>query len=81
MRLYRNVEVDGGDPVVPIRLELPPELADLAPTLEIIVRVGALLETDHLRQLAAQQGERSFGANDTDGHVVLVKHQDTAIQT
>jgi len=52
---HGDIEVDGGNPVVAIRLELPAELAHLAPALEIIIGVSAFLERDHLGKLAKQK--------------------------
>jgi hypothetical protein len=62
-------------------LELAPELTDLTPTGEIVVGVGALLQGNNLRQVAAEQRKGSLGPDDTDSHVVLVEHQDVAVQT
>ena len=69
---HGDVKVDGRDPVVPIRLEIPTELADLAPALEIIVGIPTLLERDHLGQIAEQQRKRPLGAHDANGHIMLV---------
>ena len=51
---YGDMEIHGRDPIVPIRLEIPTELADLAPALEIIVGIPTLLKRDHLGQIAEQ---------------------------
>jgi len=75
------MEIHGRDPIVPIRLESPPELADLAPALEIIIGIPALLERDDLGQIAEQQGKRPPGAHDADRHVMLVQYKDVTVQT
>lgn len=71
---HRDVKVHRGNPVVGVGLELVAGLADLDPALEIVVRVGVLLDGNHLGQIAAQKGKRPPNADNTDGHVVLVEH-------
>ena len=34
---HGDIEIHCRDPIVPVRLEIPPEMADLAPALEIII--------------------------------------------
>ena len=41
---HGDVKVNRRDPVMPIRLEITPELTDLAPALEIVVGIPALFE-------------------------------------
>jgi len=41
---HRNMEIHRRDPIVPVRLEIALELAHLAPALEIIIGISALLE-------------------------------------
>ncbi len=64
-----------------IRLEITPELAYLAPALEIVVGISALLERDDLGKLAKQQRKRPLGSYNTDSHIMLVKHKNIAVQT
>ncbi len=52
---YGYVEIHRGDPVVRIGLEIPPELADLAPTLEVVVRICSLFNRDDLGDLSAEK--------------------------
>jgi len=66
---------------VSIRLELTPELAYLAPALEIVVGISALLERDNLGKLAKEQRKGPPGPYNTDGHIMLVKDKNIAIQT
>jgi hypothetical protein len=66
---------------VSIRLESTPELAYLAPAMEIIVGISALLERDDLGKLAAQQRKRPPGSYYTDSHIMLVQHKDVTVQT
>ena len=64
-----------------VRLKLTPELAYLAPALEIIVGISALLERDNLGKLAKEQRKGSPGPYDADGHIMLVKDKNITIQT
>lgn len=64
-----------------VRLEMAPELADLAPALEIIVGVFALFERDDLSEVPEQQGKGTPGPHDANRHIVLVEHKDVAVQT
>ena len=41
---HGDVEMYGRDPIVSIRLEITPELAHLAPALEIVVGISTLFE-------------------------------------
>jgi hypothetical protein len=75
-----NVEMDGRDPVMFGRLEFLAVLADLAPGLEVVVTVSSLLAVNDLGQVAEQKGNRPASADDTQGHIVLVEHQDSRIQ-
>ena len=75
------MEIYGGDPIVSVRLEMTPELAYLAPALEIIVGISALLEGDNLGKLAKEQRKRPPGSYNTDGHIMLVKHKNIAVKT
>ncbi len=75
-----DVEIYGGNPVAAIRLEIAFEFADLAPALEIVVGVCALLERDDLGELAKQQRECSSGADYADGHIMFVQHEDITVQ-
>ncbi|GAH75472.1 unnamed protein product, partial [marine sediment metagenome] len=42
----------GGYPVVSIRLEITPELAYVAPALEVVVGISVILERDDLCKVA-----------------------------
>ena len=75
-----DVEIHGGNPVVAIRLEIALEFADLAPRVEIVVGVSALLEGDDLGKLAAEQGKGASGADNADRHIVLVQDKNAAIK-
>ena len=48
------MKIDRGDPIVPVRLEVTPELAYLAPAFEVVVVVFVLLQRDDLGKLAKQ---------------------------
>ena len=78
---HRDIKVHGGDPVVAIGLELPAELAYLAPALEIIVGISAFLKRNHLGKLAKQQRKRTPGPHDADGHIMLVEHKHITVQS
>jgi len=66
---------------VSIGLEITPELAYLTPALEIIIGISAFLERDDLGKLAKEQRKRPPGSYNTDGHIMLVKHKNIAVQT
>jgi len=75
-----DVEIYGRDPVAAVRLEVALEFAYIAPTLEIVVGVCALLERDDLGKLSKEQRERPFGADYADSHIVLVQDKNIAVQ-
>ncbi len=74
------MEIDRRYPIVSIRLELPSELAYLAPALEIIVGISVLLQRDDLGEVAKEQRERPSGPDYADGHIVLVQHKDVTVK-
>jgi len=76
-----NVEIDGGDPIVAVGLELPAELANLTPVRKIVVGIDALLERDNLGQLTAKQRKSAFGPHYSDCHVMLIENKHVAVQT
>ena len=76
-----DVEIHGGNPVAAIRLEIALEFADLAPGVEIVVGVYALLVGDDLGKLATEQGKGASCADNADSHIVLVQDKNAAIQT
>jgi len=41
---HGDMEIHGRYPIVPIRLEITPELANIAPALEIVVGISTLFE-------------------------------------
>ncbi|MHC4265747.1 MAG: hypothetical protein ACYSUK_07430 [Planctomycetota bacterium] len=67
-----DVEIDGGNPVVAIGIEVHLEFADLAPTLEVIVGIGALFVGNDLGQVAEEQRKCPFRPHDADCHIVLI---------
>jgi len=75
-----DVEIYGRDPVVAIRLEIAFEFADLAPGVEIVVGICALLEGDDLGKLAAEQRESAPCADNADSHIMLVQDKDITIE-
>jgi len=78
---HRNMEIDRRNPVVPIRLKLPTELTDLAPALEVVIRIAALFEGHDFGKLPAQQGECASCPHYADRHIVLVEHKHVAVQS
>jgi hypothetical protein len=66
---------------VPVRLESAPELADLAPVVEIVIGISALLERNNLGEIAEQQGKGTPDADYADRHVVPVEHKNVTVQT
>ena len=65
----------GADPFVGVRLELPLQLRDLRPRLEIVVDVAAFLDRDHFRDLLAKQRERAARVDDPHRRVEAVQNQ------
>jgi hypothetical protein len=64
---------------VSIRLETPLELSYLAPSLEIIIRVPAVVVGYDVRNTFSKEAKGTSGAYDPNGHIVLVKHQDITV--
>lgn len=75
-----DVEIYGRNPVAAIRLEIALEFADLAPALEIVVGVCALLVRDDLCKLAKEQRKCPSGADYADSHIVLVQDKNITVQ-
>jgi len=78
---HRDIEIYRGYPIVPIRLEMTAESANLAPTRKIIIGILTLLQRDDFRQVTKQQGKGTPGPYDADSHVMLVEHQDITIES
>jgi len=78
---HGHMEIDGGYPVVPVRLEIASELAYLAPALEIVVGILALFERDHLGKVSEQQRECPLDPYYPDRHVMLVQNKNITVQT
>ena len=78
---HGNIKIDSRDPIVAVRLEISPELAYLAPALEIIIRVLTLLERDDLGEVAEQQGKRTLCTDYAYRHIMLVENKDATVQT
>jgi len=66
---------------VPVRLEIVPEPAYIAPALKVIIRIIALLNRDYLGKLPTQQRKRPFGPYYAHRHIVLVQHKNITSQT
>ncbi len=78
---HGDMEIYRRDPIVSIRLETAPELAYIAPALEIIVGISTLLKRDYLGKVAEQQGKSPPGADYADRHIMPVQHKDVTVQT
>ena len=78
---HGNIQVHRRDPIVGVRLELVPGLADVNPALEVVVGIGLFLERDDFGKFAAKEGKSSSRTDYTDGHVVLVQDKHTAVKT
>ncbi len=78
---HGDIKIHRRNPVVPVRLETASELAHLAPALEIVVGILALVERNHLGQVPKQQRKRPPGSNDTDGHIMFIQDKDIAVQS
>ena len=77
---HRDMEIYRRDPVVPVRLEIAPELADLAPAIEIVIGISALLERNDLGEISEQQGEGPSDADYVDRHIMPVEHKNVTVQ-
>jgi len=75
-----DVEIYGRNPVLAIRLEITFELTYLAPALEIVVCISALLKRDYLSKLAKEQRECPPGTDYANSHIVLVQDKDITVQ-
>ena len=80
-----DLEADGVDPVVLIRLKLGLELADFAPALEVEILPftlagGVGFDVDDLSHLAAEHGEGPADVDDSNGLIEAVEHQDIGAQ-
>ena len=75
MEMYRR------NPIVPVRLEVTSQLAELAPAVKIVIRISALLERNNLGEIAEQQGKGTPDTDYADRHVMPVKHKNVAVQT
>jgi len=64
---------------VTVRLETPLELAYLAPALEVIIRVLAIVIGYNVRNTFGKKAEGAPGTYDPNGHIVLIKHQDITV--
>ena len=78
---HGDMEIHRRYPILPIRLEITPELAHFAPAIEIVIGISTLLERDDLGEVAEKQGKRPSGADYADRHIMLVQHQDVTVQT
>jgi len=78
---HGNIEINGRNPIVAVRLEIPPELAYLTPAMEIVVGISPPLKRNNLGKVAEQQGKRSPGADYAYRHIMLVEHKHVTIQT
>jgi hypothetical protein len=65
---------------VTIRLEISSELADLAPALEIVVRISVRFERDNLGKVAEEQRKCPPGSHNADSHIVFIQHKDVTVQ-
>lgn len=63
-----------------VRLEIPFELAYLAPALEIVIGIPALLDRNDLSKFAKEQRKRPSGSYYADGHIVLVQDENITVE-
>ena len=63
-----------------IGLEGASELAHLAPAFEIVVGICALFVRYDLGEVSKEQRKSTSGADDADGHIVLVEHENVTIE-
>jgi len=71
---HSYIEIHGRYPVVAIGLENLPELAHLAPAIEIVVGKSPFLERNNLSKVTAEQRKCSFGTYNAYRHVMPVQH-------
>lgn len=72
---HRQAEPHGAHPIVTMGLELPFELADLPPAIEIIRKVLPVFDVNDFCQVAVEQRECPLRAGNANGHVVPVQDQ------
>ncbi len=62
-----------------VRLEFLAQFADLDPGFEIVAQVMAVLDMDDFSELAAEQREGPLDVDNANGELVLVQHQNVAV--
>lgn len=78
---HGDVKIHGRYPIVTVRLEISPELADFTPAFEIVIWIPAFFERDYFGELTKEQRECSFCSHDTNGHVMFVQNKDITAQS
>jgi len=78
---HGDIEAYRRDPIVPVRLEVTSQLAELALAVKIVIGISALLERNNLGEIAEQQGKGTPDTDYADRHVMPVKHKNVAVQT
>lgn len=78
---HGDIKIHCRDPVMAVRFEIPPELANLAPALEIVIGISALLKRNNFGKIAEQQGKCTPCADYSNRHIMFVQHKDITIQT
>ncbi len=78
---HRHIKINRPDPFVPVRLKIASELAHLAPAMEIVIRISALLQRDHFGKIPEQQRKRPLDPYYPYSHVMLVQYKNITVQT
>ena len=77
---HRDLEAGGADPGVGVGLELPLQVSDLGPALEVVVDVVPVLDGDDLGRLLAQHGEGPPRADHANRRVQAIENEHFFIQ-
>jgi hypothetical protein len=71
-----NLKTDAADPIILRSSLVGPQFTDLEPRRKVVIRVLALLDVEHFRQLPTQQPERASNVHHVNGGIVSVQDQD-----
>jgi len=71
---YSQFEIDGGNPVLILGFEKMLHLADLLPSLEVVVGIVSIIAGNNLGQIPTKQRKSPPGTDDSQSHIVLIEY-------